>query len=43
MIAAEYWRPLRLPWGEIPQYPHVELTPKMAHERVIQWHTSGFC
>lgn len=34
--------PLLLPWGELPQYPHVDCVPKMAHERLIQWHTSGF-
>ena len=34
--------PLPLPWGELPQYPHVDVTPKMTHERRIRWHTSGF-
>lgn len=34
--------PLPLPWGEIPQYPHVDCAPKMTHRRLIRWYTSGF-
>lgn len=34
--------PLLLPWGEVPQYPHVEITPKRAHRWRVRWYTSGF-
>lgn len=30
---------LALPWGELPHFPSVEVTPK-AH--LIRWYTSGF-
>lgn len=33
--------PLRLPWGELPQHPHVEVTPKI-HSRLVFWYTTGF-
>lgn len=33
--------PLRFPWGELPQYPHVEVTPKIHRQRIC-WYTSGF-
>lgn len=35
--------PLPLPWGELPQYPHVVAAPKTrAHRWRIRWYTTGF-
>ena len=41
-VVTVYLVPLPLPWGDLPQYPHVDITPKLAHGRLIRWHTSGF-
>lgn len=42
-MATVYELPLQLPWGEIPRYPHVEITPKVhTHVRVLPWFTTGF-
>lgn len=40
-MATVYELPLQLPWGELPRYPHVDVTPKI-HVRVLPWFTTGF-
>lgn len=40
-LATKYELPLQFPWGELPRYPHVEVTPK-THVRVLPYYTSGF-
>ena len=42
-VVTVYLVPLLLPWGDIPQYPHVVAAPKMrAHRWRIRWYTTGF-
>ena len=41
LLATKYKLPLQFPWGELPRYPHVEVTPKV-HAWLIYDYTSGF-
>lgn len=41
LLATEYELPLQFPWGELPRYPHVVVTPKV-HDENLPYYTSGF-